>query len=199
MMDWLGVIGISSLSSLTIVGFGIFAFRKYIGSQIEHLFGKRLEDHKHELSLITEAAKFDFQRKIHDFTLYATKKHEAYAELNNALQNAAGKISDLEDMQKEHNFTETQHALREAVSRFHGYYLYLSPSIIDIIIQLLENLQKLLEERKKFHDRVNSVLRISNDAQDKHTEIVWKLTESVENLGKKLLEEMRKELSIGYY
>ena len=198
-MNWLGIIGISSLSSLTILGLGIFTFRKYITSQIEHLFGKKLEDRKHQLSLIMEDTKFDFQRKIHDFTLYATKKHEAYAELNNILRDVAGKISNLEDMQEEHNFTETQHALREAVSRFHGYYLYLSPSIIDIIIQLLENLQKLLEERKKFHDRVNSILRISNDAQDKHTEIVWKLTESVENLGKKLLEEMKKELSIGYY
>jgi hypothetical protein len=132
-MDWLGIIGISSLSSLTIVGLGFFAFRKYIGSQIEHLFGKRLEDHKHQLNMITETAKFDFQRKIHDFTLYTTKKHEAYAELNNALQDVAGKICDLEYTQEEHALTKARYALTEPTALFHRYYLYLSPLIIGII------------------------------------------------------------------
>lgn len=41
-------------------------------------FNSRLEKFKTDLVLITEQKKLDFQKKIHDFSLYSNKRHEVY-------------------------------------------------------------------------------------------------------------------------
>ncbi|MFD7520803.1 hypothetical protein [Paenibacillus chitinolyticus] len=37
-----------------------------------------LESHKQALSVMTENSKFEYQRRMHDFSLYRTKKHDVY-------------------------------------------------------------------------------------------------------------------------
>jgi hypothetical protein len=198
-MDWLGVLGLSALSSFSVTAVAIFLFRKYIGSQIEHIFGKKLEEHKQKLNVMTEEARFYFQRKIQDFTLYATKRHEGYTKLHTLLQDATSKIRDLDCPFNEPNFTEARRTLEKTVTLYQKYYLYLSSSVIEIIDKLLKHLQDLFEEHKVFYDRAKTMMPVSNNAQDKHSLQVYSLDENVEVLGKELLEKMRSELSMGYY
>lgn len=66
-----------------------------ITAGIEYGFQRRLEDHKHELSLAAEAARFDYQRRISDFNLYSSARHESYAELWKLIRAAHGRILEL--------------------------------------------------------------------------------------------------------
>ncbi|MCM3730057.1 hypothetical protein M3196_00035 [Fictibacillus nanhaiensis] len=67
---------IASVSVLS--GILLFSIRALIKSKINNYFSTALENHKHDLSLITEQTRFDYQRKIHDFGLYSGKRHEYY-------------------------------------------------------------------------------------------------------------------------
>jgi len=80
---------------LSLIPIGRFIIQKYSKAKIDNYFNKRLEDHKHELSLVTEAERFNYQRKIQDFSLFTTKKHEHYAELYHLLLVADGEIQAL--------------------------------------------------------------------------------------------------------
>ncbi len=61
-----------------------------IASGVKHQFDKRLEDHRHSLQMLTEAARFDYQRRMQDFSLFASKKHEINARLFELLRIAEG-------------------------------------------------------------------------------------------------------------
>jgi hypothetical protein len=70
--------------SITLAGIGtilVFTLRTYIKSQTKNFFDKNIKDHKHELTKSLKEVEFDYQRKIHDFTLYTQKRHDIYAEL----------------------------------------------------------------------------------------------------------------------
>ena len=71
-------------SSVAIALLFFFA-KKYIAIFIENKFDEQLETYKHDLSLITENARFDYQRKIQDFNLYTIKKHERYVEIHKGI------------------------------------------------------------------------------------------------------------------
>lgn len=58
-----------------------FLIKYLIQKKIDSYFGKKLEDHKQELAIITEKAKYDISRKLFDFEAYASKKHIVYPEL----------------------------------------------------------------------------------------------------------------------
>ena len=90
-------------------------FEKLIGSSIGNYFNKQLEDHKHELSLASESARFDFQRKIRDFSLYAEKKHEIYIALHKLVLDAHGRIFGLIGLVRMPDLTEYD---RKDIDRF---------------------------------------------------------------------------------
>ncbi|MEB2630186.1 hypothetical protein SOP94_17155 [Peribacillus frigoritolerans] len=57
---------------------GIHTFLK---GRINHHFSKKIEEFKEQITIQAENRKADFDRKIHDFSLYSTKKHEIYPDL----------------------------------------------------------------------------------------------------------------------
>lgn len=76
-MEW-----IYKYFSLTaaIAGLG-FLVKYLIQKKIDSYFNKKLEQHKQELAVMTEKAKYDISRKLFDFEAYAIKKHTIYPEL----------------------------------------------------------------------------------------------------------------------
>lgn len=60
----------------------VWAGIKYlVKKNVDQYFNKSLEEYRTELQGFLENKKFDFQRMIHDFSLYRNKKHETYPEL----------------------------------------------------------------------------------------------------------------------
>lgn len=76
-MEW-----IYKYFSLAAVIAGVGFLVKYlIQKTIDSYFNTKLEDHKKELAVMTEKAKYDINRKLFDFEAYAIKKHTIYPEL----------------------------------------------------------------------------------------------------------------------
>lgn len=69
---------ITSTFFLAVIG---FLSRNITKNYINNYFKSKLENHKHELQQITEEIRYDYQRKIHDFSLFSSKRHEVYAHL----------------------------------------------------------------------------------------------------------------------
>ncbi|MFA5839866.1 MAG: hypothetical protein WC890_04325 [Candidatus Margulisiibacteriota bacterium] len=80
--------------------------KKIFFTFIDSYFDKKLEEHKHALSLITENAKFDYQKKLSDFNLYVQKKHQIYSELFKYIMIADGKVAGLRGCKEFPTFQE---------------------------------------------------------------------------------------------
>jgi hypothetical protein len=121
------------ISTLISSGIIILFVKSSIKGIITHYFNKNLENHKHELTLITEAIRLDHQRKIHDFSLYSNKKHEVYPEIFKMLLNSFRKI------------------------RFFKEDTYLSLKFINNKEQLYRYLEAIVGETKmnNFHEIIN--------------------------------------------
>ncbi|WP_445505806.1 hypothetical protein [Niallia sp. 03091] len=87
-MDWKSVV-ISMFTSSIVT----LIINSMIRGGISHFYNKKLENFKSELSLLTEEKKLDFQRKIHDFSLYSTKRHEIYPILYKKISDSFNDIS----------------------------------------------------------------------------------------------------------
>lgn len=83
-LDWKAILISIALSN----GIGLYLIKK----SIDHGLSKNLEKYKQDLKDISENKKFDYQRKLTDFNLYTTKKHESYIKLYDALSNANSSI-----------------------------------------------------------------------------------------------------------
>ncbi len=59
---------------------------------IETQFDKKLEEHKHSLQLIAESEKFEYQKMLADFNLFASKKHDSLTKLYGLLVEAKGAV-----------------------------------------------------------------------------------------------------------
>ncbi|MCE1166338.1 MAG: hypothetical protein LWX07_13150 [Bacteroidetes bacterium] len=84
------VFGMLGMSGLIYVG-----LKHYLSKKIGSYFDEKLVRYKHELGLITEGEKFNYQRKIQDFSLYTVKKHEKYVRLHELMLWAEGRIISL--------------------------------------------------------------------------------------------------------
>src|ERR1035438_4153898 len=89
-----------------VVGLIYFIGEKFLSTKIENIFNKKLEEYKHQLNLSTESAKFDFQRKIQDFSLYNRKKHKTYLKLHRILLESEARICGLYGGQSELTYQE---------------------------------------------------------------------------------------------
>ncbi|PWW20218.1 hypothetical protein DFO73_11632 [Cytobacillus oceanisediminis] len=70
-----------------------FLLKSYFKNLVAHFFKKELEEYKHDLNLITEEKKFDYQRKLHDFNLYRSRRHESYRVLFKLALSSLNKIN----------------------------------------------------------------------------------------------------------
>ncbi len=50
-------------------------------SRFQHALDTKLEDHKSALQRVASETQFDYQRRIQDFNLYTSRKHEIYPEV----------------------------------------------------------------------------------------------------------------------
>lgn len=128
-----------------VVTTGIIAmlFKSYFKNLVDQFFKKELAHYQYELNLITEEKKFDYQRKIQDFNLYTSKKHESYQELYRLVVTAKHKIIDLAD--------ETE------LENSSGLSLY------DYVLDL--------EAVKNIKGKLNSLNQDSNDSKSKYSNI----------------------------
>ncbi|WP_091019924.1 hypothetical protein [Paenibacillus amylolyticus] len=85
-IDWGTVVISASAMLFSIIKGAQYFSRKYVDQR----FLEKLEHHKHELQGIMEFNKFDLQRKMQDFNLFTTKKHEAYTTLYKLFLEADG-------------------------------------------------------------------------------------------------------------
>lgn len=87
----LGTIPISILSALLAVWGGVEFYAK---KRLDLEFSKHIEQHKAELQQIRDQINFDLGRKMKDFDLYTTKRHQVYPELLGLFLVAGEKIGD---------------------------------------------------------------------------------------------------------
>jgi len=97
MIEWLKSLDWNTvITSLGVSGITIFAGFKFLLSKVidsyfkrtDFYFAKQLEKYKRDLQDISEQTKFEYQRKLSDFNLYTTKKHEHYIKLYEEILNA---------------------------------------------------------------------------------------------------------------
>ncbi|MEO8622898.1 MAG: hypothetical protein ABI625_17630 [bacterium] len=77
-----------------------------INGGVDARFASKLEEHKQSLGILTETAKFDFQRRLADFNLFAVRKHEAAAKVWEGARIAHGFVTGLYGVQSELTFEE---------------------------------------------------------------------------------------------
>lgn len=75
-MDWKTI-----LTSLVTSSVVTLIISTLIKGGIGFYYSRKLEDFKKDLSTLLEYEKFDFQRRIHDFSLYSSQRHIVYPEL----------------------------------------------------------------------------------------------------------------------
>ncbi|WP_405130547.1 hypothetical protein MHB43_23765 [Paenibacillus sp. FSL H8-0317] len=85
-IDWGTVVISASAVLFSIIKGAQYFSKKYVDQR----FLEKLEQHKHELQGIMEYNKFDLQRKMQDFNLFTTKRHEAYTTLYKLFLEADG-------------------------------------------------------------------------------------------------------------
>jgi hypothetical protein len=104
--------------SFPILAVAIWGGVKYFAKKyVDQHFNEKLENHKHELQQITEFNKFDMQRKFQDFTLFTTKRHEAYVVLYDLYLTAEGMSRGLMGFRQvpdyiRYNAKELEHSLK---------------------------------------------------------------------------------------
>src|SRR5699024_1922392 len=69
---------ISSIITSSIVALIIQLFLK---NGIKNFYDQKLATYNHKLAAHAESRRLDFERKIHDFSLYSTKRHELYPQM----------------------------------------------------------------------------------------------------------------------
>ncbi|MDM5455237.1 hypothetical protein [Peribacillus simplex] len=155
-MEW-----IYKYFSLTAVIAGVGFLIKYlVQKKIDSYFNTKLEDHKTELAVMTERAKYDISRKLFDFEAYATKKHTIYPELYQrmfeirrqyAVLTIKMGISNRTDSKEETSLKLMEvikgvdDAIKNAGEYFNNNELFLSKNVISTYWEtwyLLMNLQK---------------------------------------------------------
>ena len=66
-----------------------------VESEVNKRFQKELEDYKSQLTLLEEGVRFDYQRRLQDFSLFIRKKHEIAPRLYELFKVAEGSICGL--------------------------------------------------------------------------------------------------------
>jgi hypothetical protein len=92
-LDWFAfLVSVLTSSIVTLI------INSVIKGGIKHQYSKRLEKFKSDLSLISEDQKFDFQRKIHDFSIYSSRRQEIYPEMYKYIYKLHKEINLIEEL-----------------------------------------------------------------------------------------------------
>lgn len=150
-MDWITILA-SIISSSGVV---LYAVK----GGISHFYNRRLESYRNELNLLAEEEKLNFQRKIHDFSLYSNKRHELYPEIYKNLLKAKkeleffmGIVITLEDTPKIDQNTKgkTFYYIQEVLKQIENAYdhylyseLFLSDEVSKIGEEIFEGLNEI--------------------------------------------------------
>ncbi|MGQ0563236.1 MAG: hypothetical protein ACT443_15355 [Gemmatimonadota bacterium] len=90
---------------------------KLVDRRFDYEFASRLETHKRDLELTTEAAKYDFQKKLTNVSLHTARRHDAYAKAFRAARLAHGLMVNQRGLRKSPTFEEYNEADVEAYLR----------------------------------------------------------------------------------
>jgi len=108
---------------LILVFIGRHFLERRISAGVDSRFAKRLEDHKHKLAMLSEAAQHEYRKDIAEFNLFVQKKHTVLPEVYSNFRIAHGAILNLMGLQRTPTFEEfderdiedymTEHELRD--------------------------------------------------------------------------------------
>jgi hypothetical protein len=87
-MEWKTII-----TSVLTSGIVTVMIHSFIKGGISHHYNKKLKRFETDLNVMAEEKKLDFQRKLHDFGLYSSKRHEIYPMLYKYLIEASDAAS----------------------------------------------------------------------------------------------------------
>ncbi|MFP7255918.1 hypothetical protein [Terribacillus saccharophilus] len=102
-LGWLSSIGLGVAGLFALF---IFSVKHLIKTTINKNKEKYMQDYKYQLDRVMREAEHDFQRRIHDFGLYSTKRHEKYSETYRLLQIAYNAIVELSELKFPDDFNE---------------------------------------------------------------------------------------------
>ncbi|SIR37946.1 hypothetical protein SAMN05878482_103478 [Peribacillus simplex] len=204
-MEW-----IYKYFSLTAVIAGLGFLIKYlIQRKIDSYFNTKLEDHKQELTVMSEKVKYDISKKLFDFEAYATKKHIVYPELYQHVFSISIEITellavaevryswepdtihDLTKLSKEQEtelwdkLTDLLINCRKSLMYFEENELFLSQEISDQVREIFVDLNTLLTNL--FEDHVYDKPTVSKESRLIQNKII------------RLKKEFHKELSYSHY
>ncbi|MFB7637676.1 hypothetical protein [Peribacillus butanolivorans] len=177
-MEW-----IYKYFSLTAVIAGLGFLIKYlIQKKIDSYFNTKLEDHKKELAVMTEKAKYDISRKLFDFEVYAIKKHTIYPELYQLVFEVPRKmsvLSYLKEVTLSESFKEVEDAISNLLNYFNKNELFLSK---DVASTFLVTFDLILDLHGYFH--------MGRENRNFILEEVHKLRKEIEILKEVMYEEL---------
>jgi hypothetical protein len=206
-MDWQSV-AVSILTS----SFVTLIISTYVKGGIGNFYNKKLARFNNDLNLVLEEKKLDFQRKIHDFSLYSNKRHEIYPEIYKKFKKSTNSISYLisilelikgisnpDNKQEEYILDLTRKALEDTEDAFDYFMdseLFLSENISDFgkeIVNPLMNISRKIAAAISLNRDFGN-LDINVDEKNPR-EGIRDITEKTS----KLMSMMRDELRIGDY
>ena len=133
----------------------------FLDKYIKSKFDSQLEKFKHDLNSITENLKFDFQRKIYDFNLYSSKRHEIYK----IMLIAHGKVIGLRGFTSTYEFKELK---LESILEIANSLKFPNSTLIELESKWQESekrckeyLEKLLR-KKEFEGAQTSIFNFNN-------------------------------------
>ncbi|ACT00207.1 hypothetical protein [Paenibacillus sp. JDR-2] len=160
--------------SVAVLIITVWAGVKYLTKvNVDHIFNKKLENHKSELQSLQEYNKFDLQRKMHDFSLYNSKKHAIYPNVYELFLNAQGRLNELRGGRRVPDYKnmssiELRHTLKEIYELDN---VYLDPIIAS---WETEDREHQYVELRKFIKRVEIVqARMSVTEARNQTLLQW--------------------------
>jgi len=79
---------------------------RLVSGRVNTEFAKQIATHKHELQLAADALRFDYQRQLSDFNLFAVKKHEIAGQVYEKFRIAHGRVRGLTGLSSQLTFEE---------------------------------------------------------------------------------------------
>lgn len=153
-------------SALTIIFVLITPFvKKIFNNYIDNRFDKNKIKYEHDLNLITENARFDFQRKIYDFNIFSSKRHEIYAELYKKILIIQGTVLNLMGLRESIDLmTLDKHSVREflRINNFNEALINEAIEIWDSDRKTIVNKIKNRLRNKEFNDADFEIIKTYN-------------------------------------
>nr|MDH3077283.1 hypothetical protein [Bacillus velezensis] len=124
------------LTSVFTSGIVTLLFQSFIKGGINNYFNKKMVKFKDDIAQLSEERKLNFDRKIHDFSLYSTKRHELYPELFRRIYKTNKSIITLEGMsQLSSSFISSK---SEIIPHYESIHFELEEDLRNEIINLLD-------------------------------------------------------------